>query len=167
MKTPKKILIPIDMSTYSLVGVEYGEEIANLFDAEVVLLIVDDNEIPLLMTSTDTHHGETKEESRRLSIIKAVQRLIMNHGLVLRSLKIEVRHGSPAQKIVQTADELHADLIIMSTHGRTGLPHVLVGSIAEKVVRRARCPVLTVKPDEVRELIDLTEEDVAGSLHLN
>jgi nucleotide-binding universal stress UspA family protein len=69
-------------------------------------------------------------------------------------------------EIVRAADDLHADLIVMSTHGRTGFSHVLLGSVAEKVVRYARCPVLTVKPEEVRELIDVTAEEVSNSLHL-
>ncbi|MBI3786724.1 MAG: universal stress protein, partial [Ignavibacteriales bacterium] len=49
--------------------------------------------------------------------------------------------------------------------GRTGLRHVLMGSVAEKVVRYSICPVLTIKPEEFRELIDITEEDIADSLH--
>lgn len=53
--------------------------------------------------------------------------------------------GHPADAIVQTAEALPADLIVMGTHGRTGLQHVLLGSVAEKVVRHAPCPVLTVR----------------------
>ena len=58
---------------------------------------------------------------------------------------VEVALGHPADAIVRVAQERGADLIVMSTHGRTGLPHVLLGSVAEKVVRLAPCPVLTVK----------------------
>jgi nucleotide-binding universal stress UspA family protein len=57
----------------------------------------------------------------------------------------EVATGSPAETIVRVAHMRGADLIVMGTHGRTGLPHVLLGSVAEKVVRLAPCPVLTVK----------------------
>ena len=56
--------------------------------------------------------------------------------------------GIPFMEIIHAAKELNSDMIIMGTHGRTGLQHVLMGSVAEKVVRRAPCPVLTVKhPD--------------------
>jgi nucleotide-binding universal stress UspA family protein len=58
---------------------------------------------------------------------------------------VDVTTGDPAEAIVRTAQANHADLIVMSTHGRTGLPHVLLGSIAEKVVRLAPCPVLTIR----------------------
>ncbi|HEY7652966.1 MAG TPA: universal stress protein [Methylomirabilota bacterium] len=59
--------------------------------------------------------------------------------------EVEVAMGHPADTIVRIARERGADLIVMSTHGRTGLQHVLLGSVAEKVVRLAPCPVLTVK----------------------
>jgi nucleotide-binding universal stress UspA family protein len=62
--------------------------------------------------------------------------------------EVEVAMGQPADTIVRVAQERGADLIVMSTHGRTGLQHVLMGSVAEKVVRLAPCPVLTVKRRE-------------------
>ena len=58
---------------------------------------------------------------------------------------VRVATGDPADAIVRMAQEIGADLIIMGTHGRTGLPHILLGSVAEKVVRHAFCPVLTIK----------------------
>jgi nucleotide-binding universal stress UspA family protein len=59
--------------------------------------------------------------------------------------QVETAAGHPAEAIVRTAEERHIDLIVMGTHGRTGLSHVLLGSVAEKVVRLAPCPVLTVR----------------------
>jgi len=59
--------------------------------------------------------------------------------------------GSAAQSIVDTAKTLKADLIIMGTHGRTGFAHMLMGSVAEKVVRTAGCPVLTVRPEAAKK----------------
>jgi nucleotide-binding universal stress UspA family protein len=73
-------------------------------------------------------------------------------GLVPASFRgrweVDVTTGAPAEAIVRTAQAYNADLIVMSTHGRTGLPHVLLGSVAEKVVRLAPCPVLTVRYHE-------------------
>lgn len=65
-----------------------------------------------------------------------------------KELKIEklIRRGKPFVEIIIAAREKEADLIVMGTHGRTGLSHSLMGSVAEKVVRKAPCPVLTVKP---------------------
>ncbi len=162
MKAPKKILIPIDMSVYSLVAVQYGQEIATLFDAEIVTLYVEEHD----RKKESGAKPFQPEPSRRKEIVEAIQRLLINHNMVARSMRIEVRFGSAVREIVHAAEELGADLIVMSTHGRTGLRHVLMGSVAEKVVRFAKCPVLTVKPEEVRELIDITEEDVVLSLRM-
>ncbi|HUK63722.1 MAG TPA: universal stress protein, partial [Dongiaceae bacterium] len=65
-------------------------------------------------------------------------------GLTARSV---VRSGEPADEIVRLADEEHADMIVMGTQGRTGLERLMLGSVAERVIRRSRCPVLTVRPD--------------------
>jgi nucleotide-binding universal stress UspA family protein len=162
MKTPRTILIPIDLSCYSLVAVQYGQDVAALFDAELVVLYVEEYS----RKTTEAAPTGSQREVRKKELIGVVQRLLINHRLVQRSMRIEIRFGSPVREIINAAEELRADLIIMSTHGRTGLRHVLVGSVAEKVVRFAKCPVLTVKPEEMRELIDITEEDVVLSLHL-
>jgi nucleotide-binding universal stress UspA family protein len=59
--------------------------------------------------------------------------------------EIVVVHGTPSQEILDTAKRYQVDLIVMGTHGRTGLPHILLGSVAEKVVRLAPCPVLVAR----------------------
>lgn len=76
-------------------------------------------------------------------------------GDVVRS-NIVVRTGSPGHEIIEAAQELNVDLIILSTHGRTGLERFILGSTAEKVVRRAGCPVLIVRENE--------HEFIGGSL---
>ena len=65
------------------------------------------------------------------------------------------------------ARDIDADIIIMSRHGRTGIRHTDIGSVEEKVVRYAHCPVLTVKPEEFRELVNLSEGKAAKYLHVN
>ena len=72
----------------------------------------------------------------------------------------DVRAGHPARVIVEYAKEREADLIVMGTHGRTGLRRMLMGSVAEMVMRRARCPVLTVKDSTVVDEIDRREDAV-------
>jgi nucleotide-binding universal stress UspA family protein len=78
--------------------------------------------------------------------------LVRLHDLVPASFtgawEVQVTAGDPADGIVRLAEELAVDLIVMATHGRTGLPHLLLGSVAEKVVRHASCPVLTVRQRE-------------------
>ena len=159
MKTPKKILVPTDMSTYSLTALEYGQEIARIFEAELAVVYVVDTGKP---------REEQKELDRSLEQQSRtmISHFLVNNELVTRNLEIVIRHGHAAQEIVRAAKDLRIDLIVLSTHGRTGLRHVLVCSVAEKVVRLAPCPVLTVKPEELGELIDITEEEVVDSLHI-
>ena len=159
MKALRTILVPVDMSAYSLVGIQYAQEIAELFNADVVVVNVDD---PHSRTSI-----VPDEKSRRETIVKMIQHILIDHDLVSKSLQIVVRHGSPAVEIVRAAQEMGVDLIVMSTHGRSGLSHILLGSVAEKVVRLSKVPVLTVKPEEMRELIDISEEDIAHDLRTN
>jgi nucleotide-binding universal stress UspA family protein len=59
----------------------------------------------------------------------------------------ETGEGEAATAILREAERVRADLIVMGTHGRSGLPHMLVGSVTEKIVRAASCPVLTIRPD--------------------
>lgn len=159
MKTPRNILVPIDMSVLSITGLQYAEDIAEHFGATITVLYVAEPGEPL-----DKKHGTDQENDARLK--QAVSHLLLDHNVVSTSLKIEIRRGSPAQEIVRASRELHADLIIMCTHGRSGLSHMLMGSVAEKVVRLAFCPVLTIKPDEFTELVNITSDDVASGLHI-
>jgi nucleotide-binding universal stress UspA family protein len=68
------------------------------------------------------------------------------HVQPLNQVRYHVRSGDPLEKILEVAEDCMSDLIILATHGRTGLKRLLIGNVAEKVVRHAPCPVLTVKP---------------------
>lgn len=159
MKIPKNILVPIDMSVLSITGLQYAEEIAEHFGAQITVLHVAETD------AADTRKRTLSPETDK-AIKGALSHLLIDHNVVTQSLRIEIRHGSPAAEIVRASRDLHTDLIIMCTHGRSGLSHILMGSVAEKVVRLSGCPVLTIKPDEFRELVNLTQEDVADGLHL-
>jgi len=159
MKSPKNILVPIDMSVLSITALQYAEDIAHHFGAEITVVFV-----------TETGDSQAKLQNKGKEndkVIKsALGHLLLDHNVVTQSLNIEIRHGAPATEIVKASHDLQTDLIIMCTHGRGGLSHMLMGSVAEKVVRQAACPVLTIKPDEFRELVNLTQDDVADGLHL-
>jgi nucleotide-binding universal stress UspA family protein len=161
MKAPKKILVPTDMSAYSLDALGYAQEVSKLFGAEIIVLRVLESDTRKAGLDRDRLSEEDLEVRRELI------RLLLDRNVLTGSVRIEVRHGSPAREIVNAAKGLHADLIVMSTHGRTGLKHALLGSVAEKVVRHATIPVLTVKPDEFVELIEISEGDVTDNLHLS
>ena len=127
--------MPIDFSVCSIRALRYGEELARRFGAEIVLLHVDQ---PLVLESelAETRRSANEEE------LEALVALLRDRGIRARSV---VCSGGPAEQVMKAAAAEHADLIVMGTHGRTGLAHVLMGSVAESVVRRATCPVVTVR----------------------
>jgi nucleotide-binding universal stress UspA family protein len=154
------------MSTYSLSALQYAEIVAEVFDAEITVIhVVHSGDQP-----SQVHADQEKQSARKVTLEegrKMISNLLVDKNLVIRSIKILVRSGSPAKEIVKAANEMGADIIVMSTHGRTGLRHALMGSVAEKVVRYAVCPVLTVKPEEFRELVSLSDDEIAEDLHMN
>ena len=81
------------------------------------------------------------------------------------NLEQVILHGEPHREIVKYAQENEIDLVVIATHGRTGLAHMLMGSVAERIVRLSPVPVLAVKPLEMRERI-LKKEDVEEDLHV-
>ena len=104
------------------------------------------------------HDGSKKKRHpedtiRTDEIHRKLTALMIERKIAHDRVAIIVRHGHPAATIVGAAHDLKADLIVMSTHGRTGVRHVMLGSVAEKVVRHAPCPVLTMKPEEFREML--------------
>jgi len=130
----RRVLFPTDFSPSSLHALRYAEEVARRFDAELLVLFVD-----FAPSMYDPSQDDVPASKRALE--GAVE--------VLRSRGVHAsgvyRRGAAADEIVRAAASEQADLVIMSTHGRTGLTHVLMGSVAESVVRRAPCPVMTVR----------------------
>jgi nucleotide-binding universal stress UspA family protein len=158
MIAPRHLLVPTDLSPFSFSVLGYAVEIADLFRARLTVLHVVDRH------AVQTHLSDADRER---SARAAIEVLLHQVGAEGRSIGVVLRHGPAAGEIVKAAHDLSADLIVMSTHGRTGVRHVLVGSVAEKVVRTSTCPVLTMRPEEFREIVGLTEDDVTGDLHLS
>jgi universal stress protein A len=140
----KRILVPTDFSETSEAALRYGVELARAFGSQIYLLHVPE------------HPGEAAEADYPIGLFEAMQsaaRDRLGHVLTereMRELRPEcaMRLGKPSEEIVQHAAEHEIDLIVMGTHGREGLVRALMGSVAETVVRRARCPVLTVHRPE-------------------
>lgn len=136
----RKILFPTDLSASSNEGLRWATSLAR--DSGATLIIAHVEEPPIAYGGGELYLGadvETTEELR-----KALVKVLPTDPAVPFEHKLLV--GDPATAIVDAADSLGVDLIVMSTHGRRGLTRVLMGSVAELVVRRAKCPVLTVKP---------------------
>ncbi len=145
MITIRRILVPTDFSACALPAVRYAAELADKFAAELVLLhVVSDAVLALpdavMPTPATDLHALTEAGKAGLANLIAAEKL---ERLNPRS---EVRVGSPAAEIIAAATDLHADLVCIGTHGRGGIARVLLGSVAEHVVRQAPCPVLTVRP---------------------
>jgi len=145
----KKILVTTDLSEYSLAALEYAFTFGLLYGARLCLLYV-------------AEHGHHKNEEQAVAALAS----FVGKNVDIR-LKLDqvVRSGHAAEEIRKFAQEQGIDLIVMTTHGRTGFKHAVLGSVAEKVVRISPIPVLTVKPHPVRESI-LRFEDIETELHL-
>jgi nucleotide-binding universal stress UspA family protein len=130
-----RILVATDFSLCSLSALEYAEDLARRFGAELILVHVEE----IILGNVEPMAGVRAAAERELS--QAVQRLHAD-GLAARSL---VRTGGAADEILRAADRERADLVVVGTHGRKGFARALLGSVAERVVRGAACPVLTVR----------------------
>jgi universal stress protein A len=129
----KRILCPIDYSPYSKSANYYASVFAEAVDAEIIFLNVAD-------PPTKDHDPEEDLDDAYMELSTKVQPFIHN----LRH-DFEVRSGNPAKEIVDVANHRNVDLIVMGTHGRTGTSLMIHGSVCEKVLRNASCPVMAVK----------------------
>lgn len=153
----KQILVPVDFSAGSRAAVDYAALIASKLGAGVELFhvwnpptLVPEN-LLVIAPSHGTGPGFTLEDlarSRAETELKEFQGILKSRGVSQVHARVGV--GDPAHEILALASHGKHDLIVMGTHGRTGVAHLVVGSVAEKVVRRAACPVLTVRKEEVK-----------------
>ena len=151
MKPIVNVLVPMDFSATSDAALDYARMLAEGFGASLHLLhvaedpLVNEAMVPEAYISEipDTRSAILEDARARLA-----DRLTEHDRVVLRATsEIVFWHG--ATTIVDHARARHASLIVMGTHGRTGLAHILIGSVAERVVQTAPCPVLTVRGEGV------------------
>ena len=143
----KKICCPIDFSEPSRLALQVAADLCNVFGAELTLF--HSYQLP----------GYTLPEGSVVASPKMLQELAdqaeahlaewknIAEGMGARNVKTAKGVGDPAMEVVEFAREGQFDLLVVGTHGRTGLRHAILGSTAERVVRRALCPVLTVHPE--------------------
>ena len=141
-----RIVVPVDFSAHADRAIEYAITLGKQFGACVELFHVVEDPFgaggwgsEVYMSDLDGLRERAIEEAR---IRLEARRLMIPAGAA--PLIATVRMGHVAQTIIEHAKEVGADLIVMGTHGRTGLAHFIIGSVAERVVRVAPCPVLTV-----------------------
>jgi len=142
----RKILCPVDFGENSLAALDVAANFARQASAtvaalNVVSLVISAGEVP---ADLELYRDQENEAMERL-------KEIVDERLKGISNQILVRIGDPAKVIIQTAESLGADLLVMATHGRKGISRVLMGSVTERVLRDAPCPVLTVRRSEEKK----------------
>lgn len=148
----KKILWPTDFSDPSLEALHVASEMASRFSAELYVMHVVSS-LPVVSAPSgptgfdvslyEEELQEFAENSIREIIGKKIPKNIKTHSIITS--------GHAVDEIIREADEKKIDLIVLATHGETGWRHLIFGSVAEKVVRMAPCPVLTVHPPKKEE----------------
>lgn len=149
----KKILAPVDFSKSSTKALQYAVAAARDFGADLIVLHVVQPypvlpDLPAATVGlTQVLEKDAKEKLARLA-----------ETITGVNCERVVGVGHPARVITAEARERNVDLIVISTHGRTGLPHLLIGSVAENVVRLAHCPVLTIH-EQGRDVVEIPPDD--------
>jgi nucleotide-binding universal stress UspA family protein len=145
MNTIKKILVATDFSSTSEEAVRSAAATAEQFDAtlQIVHVLQPPNyALPeAYLTYSPQHFGETLRGLHKLLEVATTKAKAAG----ARRVYAKLLQGVTALEIVSFAKNEHSDLIVVGTHGRTGISHALMGSVAEKIVRTAACPVLTIR----------------------
>jgi len=147
MFTPKSILVPTDFSEHSDRAVRQAVDIAEQHNSKIYLLhVVDrlqqcaiDYCIPL-ETMMKVQSDSEKEATKKMQ--EEAEKILKTKNI---DLVFDVKSGTPYEEILKEQQERKADLIVIASHGRTGLLRTLIGSVAERVMREAKCPVLLVR----------------------
>ena len=138
----ERILVPVDFSECSLDALEYAVVVAQQAKASIMLLHV--LEPPSYGLDFTFSHSRTREQEREIWT-KRLEGLISSHEHSHVPMESQLRGGLPSDSILDSAQTLRCNLIVLGTHGRRGISHVISGSVAEAVLRKARCPVIAVR----------------------
>ncbi len=140
-----KVLVPIDFSDYSKNALKYAVNFVKHFHAQLFLVYVVEPVIyppDFSMGQIAIPSVDLEMDKRAIDELDKLAELEIPADIKVKSI---VKTGKPFIEIIEIAEEENIDLIIIATHGHTGMEHILFGSTAEKVVRKAPCPVLTLR----------------------
>lgn len=151
MNEIRKILAPVDLSDFSKLGVRYALDLAQWQQSEVLIYnVITIEETPYPQGSEEWVIQQTdmpkfrKVLDQRRKLFDSFLRESFADAIPSNRVRHDIGVGTPYKRIVEKAEQEGVDLIVMSTHGRTGLAHMLIGSVTERVLRRAPCPVLAL-----------------------
>lgn len=142
---PRRILVPVDFSEHSRTALRYGRELAAVSGGQLIVLYVIEEILHPAFYNTGVFSiydvmPDIEERSK-----KALEEFVVRTDGPEVPVTYRVVHGRAVREILHEAEREPADLIVMSTHGLTGLQHLLLGSVTEQVIRQAPCPVFVVK----------------------
>ena len=140
------ILVPTDFSGLSCEAFSWATLLAQQFNAKILIVHVISERDAVDMTSQPGNPWENVLEREDKAMIENFQSCLISDFRQKVETETLVEVGPADERLIEAAKENDADLIVMATHGRTGLSHALMGSVAEKVLRNAPCPVFTVRP---------------------
>ena len=145
----KNIIVPTDFSKLSFSAFQYAKDLAETMDATIHLIYVLEKTPPFLaMRGTDVSEEEvmkSMEEQAQKQLEEIAEEVKDDSSIeIIESL----RKGVDYEEIIKYSKEVNGDMIVIATHGRTGIFHTLLGSVAEKVIRYSKCPVLVISPEE-------------------
>ena len=141
----KKILVPLDGSTLAEAALPHAQALASSEDAEIYLLRVSVNPAAEFSFSDPSLAADFIDamEAETLAYLQSIRSRLQRAGIRTSFL---IRKGSTAETILEVAVGVHADIIAMSTHGRSGISRWLLGSVADRVVHHSQVPVLLIRP---------------------
>jgi nucleotide-binding universal stress UspA family protein len=143
------VLVAADFEDTSRSALEYGRNVARAFGAKLHVVHVVPRVVPMSATEFEPNNLEDLQASVVEGAARQLDLLLTETDRVhLRVKPMVLVSTTPADAIVDYARETHVDIIVVGTHGRGGISHLLMGSVAEHVVRHAPCPVLVVRPNE-------------------
>jgi len=141
----KTILFPTDFSNGARAALDYALSLSRDYNARLILLyVIQDISIAEWYIPSSLSVTDLVEEMQK-SASKEMERWAAEAEARVKGVEKMIVRGVPFVEIIRTAKDRNADMIVIGTHGRTGIDHMLFGSTAEKVVRKAPCPVLTVR----------------------
>ena len=149
----RTILLPTDFSDYATHALSYAASLARQFGASIICLHAIEPVMPAVGYTGLTEPLPMVDLSEQLveSASRELPKIAESEECAGLSVEEIIAHGDAATEIVRVATERGVDLIVIASHGRTGLGRILFGSTAESVVRHAKCPVLVVKPIQAEE----------------
>jgi nucleotide-binding universal stress UspA family protein len=153
----RHILAPVDFSELSAHALRYAARLAKCADASVTALYADPFQPPPYFTEGGLEQLASQLRTARKEAEAYLGKFVAAEAPELQRVKLVVREALPADAILRAASEEHADLIVMGTHGRSGLNRLAMGSVTERVMREAATPVLAVRGDwqdrEIRRIV--------------